>query len=101
MTGIKSLNENGTLIVYRYCDRHGHYDADQLPAPLSLFPSPLLLKDVLMGRGGKNNQFRGNEKLRLLARKRCREYQKATKKGKSQISRELVDAIRLSNPPGR
>ncbi|KAG7346424.1 hypothetical protein IV203_005492 [Nitzschia inconspicua] len=57
--------------------------------------------DVLMGRGGKNNQFCGNEKLRLLARKRCREYQTASKKGKSQISRELVDAIRLANPPGR
>jgi len=57
--------------------------------------------DVLMGRGGKNNQWHGNEKLRILARGRCKEYQKASKKGKSQISRELVDAVRKMNPPGR
>jgi signal transduction histidine kinase len=43
----------------------------------------------------------GNEKLRDLARKRSQEYQNASKKGKSQISRELVDAVRQLNPPGR
>jgi len=59
------------------------------------------VSDVLMGRGGKNNQYIGNEKLRLLARQRCREYQEATKKGKSSISRELVDTIRKMTPPGR
>lgn len=57
--------------------------------------------DVLMGRGGRNNQFCGNERLRDMARNRCRDYQHATKKGKSQISRELVDAVRLANPAGR
>jgi hypothetical protein len=57
--------------------------------------------DVLMGRGGNNNKWRGNEKLRKFAAKRCREYQYASKKGKSQISKELVEAIRRLDPPGR
>jgi hypothetical protein len=57
--------------------------------------------DVLMGRGGKNNQHVGNEKLRVIARKRCNEYQIASKKGKSTISRELVKVVRDMVPPGR
>ena len=57
--------------------------------------------DVLLGRGGKNNQWVGNEKLRNLARGRCQEYQAASKKGKSQISRGLVEEVRQMNPPGR
>ena len=57
--------------------------------------------DVLMGRGGKNNQWYGNEKLRSIARERCREYQLATKKEKSLISRELVKRVRRMKPSGR
>lgn len=57
--------------------------------------------DVLMGRGGNNNKWRGNEKLRKIAAKRCREYQFASKKAKSQISKELVDVVRRLDPPGR
>eukprot|EP00980_Cylindrotheca_fusiformis_P017861 scaffold5653_cov147-Cylindrotheca_fusiformis.AAC.23 len=57
--------------------------------------------DVLMGRGGRNNQHVGNEQLRVLARKRCDDYVKATKKGKSIISKELVRMVREMNPPGR
>ena len=30
--------------------------------------------DILMGRGGKNNQHSGNEKLRQIARKGCKQY---------------------------
>ena len=59
--------------------------------------SLLLLADILMGRGDKNNQWPGNEKLREIARQRCMDYKNATKKGKSQISRELVDAVRRKN----
>jgi hypothetical protein len=81
------------------CDHRACVEADH--SLLHLFFVSLPCLDVLMGRGGKNNQYIGNEKLRVLARKRSREYQIATKKGKSQISRELVDAIRLSSPPGR
>ena len=56
---------------------------------------------VLMGRGGKNNQHSGNEKLRGFARKVCEKYKASTKKGKSNISRELVLKVREQNPPGR
>lgn len=37
--------------------------------------------DVLMGRGGKNNQHVGNEQLRSIARGRNLDYQNASKKG--------------------
>jgi len=57
--------------------------------------------DILMGRGGKNNQHVGNEKLRHFARGRCDDYRKAFKKRKSSISRELVQQVRDMNPPGR
>lgn len=57
--------------------------------------------DVLMGRGGKNNQHSGNEKLREIARDRVQAYCSASKKGKSEISRELVGVVRSLTPPGR
>lgn len=57
--------------------------------------------DILMGRGGKNNQHVGNERLRGLARVQSDNYRMASKKGKSYISRELVKQVRLMNPPGR
>jgi len=57
--------------------------------------------DILMGRGGKNNQHVGNEKLRDLARGRCEDYRMSSKKGKSYISRELVQRVREMEPPGR
>ena len=57
--------------------------------------------DVLMGRGGKNNQWRGNEKLRAMARTQAENYRMSSKKGKSYISRELVRRARELDPPGR
>mmetsp|Transcript_6421 Transcript_6421/g.6984 ORF Transcript_6421/g.6984 Transcript_6421/m.6984 type:complete len:314 (-) Transcript_6421:47-988(-) len=57
--------------------------------------------DILMGRGGKNNQHVGNEKLRGFARLESENYRMASKKGKSFISRELVKKVRLMDPPGR
>jgi hypothetical protein len=57
--------------------------------------------DVLLGRGGNNNKHVGNEKLRLMARSLASEYSKATKKQKSNMSRELVLRIRNMSPPGR
>jgi len=53
--------------------------------------------DILLGRGGKNNQWIGNERLRKMARSRCIEYQTAQKKGKSEISREIVIEVRSLN----
>jgi len=57
--------------------------------------------DVLMGRGGKNNQHSGNEKLRGMARLEGENYRKSSKKGKSYISRQLVQQVRSLDPPGR
>jgi hypothetical protein len=57
--------------------------------------------DVLMGRGGKNNQHSGNEKLRLIARLHGEAYRKSTKKGKSDLSRKLVMKVRELHPPAR
>lgn len=57
--------------------------------------------DVLMGRGGKNNLHPGNEKLREFARERCEAYRYATKKGKSDLSKELVRLMRELKPSAR
>jgi hypothetical protein len=57
--------------------------------------------DVLLGRGGKNNQHLGNEKLRSIARKYCYQYSISKKKGKSDISRLLVQKMRSLDPPTR
>jgi hypothetical protein len=57
--------------------------------------------DVLMGRGGKNNQHFGNETFRVLARERVEAYRMATKQGKSFLSRELVSLMRAMDPPAR
>eukprot|EP00523_Entomoneis_sp_CCMP467_P010803 CAMPEP_0168725362 /NCGR_PEP_ID=MMETSP0724-20121128/4113_1 /TAXON_ID=265536 /ORGANISM="Amphiprora sp., Strain CCMP467" /LENGTH=448 /DNA_ID=CAMNT_0008772141 /DNA_START=139 /DNA_END=1485 /DNA_ORIENTATION=- len=57
--------------------------------------------DVLMGRGGKNNQHSGNEKLRQFARLESSNYRESTKKGKSAISRDLVQKMRDLKPPSR
>lgn len=54
-----------------------------------------------MGRGGKNNQHIGNEKLRSMAREQSENYRMSSKKGKSYISRELVRKVRQLVPPGR
>ncbi|KAL7566056.1 hypothetical protein ACA910_009843 [Epithemia clementina (nom. ined.)] len=66
-------------------------------------PEPITVheNDVLMGRGGKNNQHSGNEKLRELAREQSANYRESTKKGKSSISRDLVQKMRDMVPPAR
>ncbi|CAB9510725.1 expressed unknown protein [Seminavis robusta] len=55
--------------------------------------------DVLMGRGGKNNQHVGNERLRDMARAIRDKYKASSKKGKSNLSRDLVQQVR--DLPGR
>uniref|UniRef100_A0A7S3DZ12 DUF6824 domain-containing protein n=1 Tax=Entomoneis paludosa TaxID=265537 RepID=A0A7S3DZ12_9STRA len=52
-------------------------------------------------RGGKNNQHSGNEKLRMLARGESANYRVSTKKGKSAISRDIVQKMRDLKPPAR
>lgn len=58
--------------------------------------------DILLGRGGRNNQHIGNSKLRALARRYRENYRLSSKKGKSYISREIVKYVREKmSPPGR
>ena len=57
--------------------------------------------DILLGRGGKNNQWTGNDRLRTMAQRRCIEYETAQKRAKSVISRELVQGVQNLDPPGR
>ena len=57
--------------------------------------------DVLLGRGGKNNQHSGNEQLRRLAREMSHSYAAAPKRNKPSIAWLLVTKIRFLNPPGR
>jgi hypothetical protein len=57
--------------------------------------------DVLLGRGGRNNQHSGNDILRQFGRLQGEQYRVASKKGKSAISRLLVRQMRELNPPAR
>lgn len=57
--------------------------------------------DILLGRGGNNNQHTGNQKLRELARVYSYNYQISSKKGKANLARELVKQIHILTPPGR
>mmetsp|Transcript_29558 Transcript_29558/g.65115 ORF Transcript_29558/g.65115 Transcript_29558/m.65115 type:complete len:351 (+) Transcript_29558:88-1140(+) len=57
--------------------------------------------DILMGRGGKNNQHVGNERLRVIAQERRESYVLSDKQGKFNISRAIVVEIRRLVPPGR
>jgi len=50
---------------------------------------------------GKNNQHSGNNQLRAFAKQECKNYRISSKKGKSYISRELVQKVRELDPPGR
>ena len=54
--------------------------------------------DILMGRGGKNNQHAGNEQLRNICRGQRESYRLSSKKGKSHISREIVAYVRSMDP---
>jgi hypothetical protein len=57
--------------------------------------------DVLLGRGGRNNQWSGNETLRTMAREMSDAYKAAPKRNKPAIAWMLVTKIRSLTPPGR
>lgn len=90
--------------VYYSCDSDSEQLARGGPEWQSM-PTPVLLEphenDVLMGRGGRNNQHSGNEILRHFARSQGDNYRLASKKGKSAISRLIVRQMRDLNPPAR
>lgn len=76
--------------------RSSHHHRQHVP--MNLEPHE---NDVLMGRGGRNNQHSGNEKLRQFARVQGEKYRVSSKKGKSALSRLLVRQMRELDPPAR
>ena len=61
----------------------------------------LNINDILLGRGGHNNRYIGNERLRQIVTEQVYCYAQATKLKKSQMVRGLVNDIRSRDPPGR
>jgi hypothetical protein len=57
--------------------------------------------DILLGRGGYNNKFVGNEQLREFAMEYVTEYLDSTKSKKTRLAKALVNRIRSLDPPGR
>lgn len=57
--------------------------------------------DVLCGRGGLTNNARGNIFFRHLVRMKQDAYLMASKREKAGVAREIVEAIKCLNPPGR
>lgn len=57
--------------------------------------------DVLLGRGGRNNQWSGNEKLREMARAMSAAYSAAAKRSKPAIAMLLVNEVRALTLSGR
>lgn len=57
--------------------------------------------DILLGRGGYNNKFVGNERLRDFAMEYVEEYLGSTKSEKTHLAKTLVQRIRSLDPPGR
>ena len=56
---------------------------------------------MLLGRGGNNNKYPGNEQLRIFARNSARQYSLSGKLHISELSRTLVTRVRQLDPPGR
>lgn len=73
-------------------------ERQSMPTELPIEPHE---HDVLMGRGGRNNQHSGNEILRQFARVQGEQYRISSKKGKSALSRYIVRQVHELNPPAR
>lgn len=74
-------------------------------AVLITWPSMTIItpneNDILLGRGGNNYSWAGNEQLRNMAKSRVEEYQAATKKQKPAIAEQILRQIQCMEPPGR
>ena len=59
--------------------------------------------DVLLGRGGSNNEHSGNVQLRLLALQNTSEYNDCPRLEKYKITKNLVEQVKKGtmNPPLR
>lgn len=81
-------------------ERRKYQQRARIPSQIQLVSSPNE-NDILLGRGGNNNRYRGNEKLRELAFSRAHIYAASCKKEKCIMSRFLIDEIQTLDPPGR
>jgi hypothetical protein len=63
--------------------------------------STLNINDILLGRGGHNNKYIGNERLRQMVAEQVQCYAMSTKLKKSKMVRAIVRHIRSFDPPGR
>ena len=61
----------------------------------------LNVNDILLGRGGHNNKYIGNERLRQMVAEQVQCYAMATKLKKTKMVRAIVRHIRSLDPPGR
>jgi hypothetical protein len=59
------------------------------------------INDVLSGRGGSSNRHAGNIHFRELVAANKKLYVGLTKKQKMMVARNIVDAVRNADPPGR
>jgi hypothetical protein len=59
------------------------------------------INDILLGRGGHNNKYIGNERLRQIVADQVKCYATGTKLKKSKMVRAIVRHIRSLDPPGR
>ena len=77
--------------------------ADDFAGIRFLAASDLSHNDVLLGRGGRKKDFAGNINFRnVVVAPRKAEYIRSTSRQKKlQIAREVVDYLRLLDPPGR
>jgi hypothetical protein len=57
--------------------------------------------DVLLGRGNGIASFTGNQNFRKIIWRFRESYKKAERNGKHSVAREVIEAVRELNPPGR
>jgi hypothetical protein len=57
--------------------------------------------DILLGRGGRNNQNGGNQMLRKMVHEVYPAYMYSGKTEKAEIARRLVKKVHSLTPPGR
>lgn len=76
-------------------------DDDAVPPPGGFDVEKPHSNDILCGRGGSSNRHRGNIHFRELVAANKKTYVGLTKKQKMLVARNIVDAIRSTDPPGR
>jgi hypothetical protein len=101
---LDSQADDHTLLALRHAEELGREQCmpnaaqNQSAADLDVVP---LGNDVLLGRGGKNNQHIGNARLRTMAREVYPVYRNSPKKDKPSVALLLVEQVQSLKPAGR